>query len=913
MLSAKRLLGISLPLLLLCLGAQAQKLQIENFIIGKSQIKPAGVGVSRDSFWNMAQSEVGWYVTWLPHTNNLGLLILPEAASTTRHVFEIKFSFKQDGDLDYIGVNDLATFTYDDIKLDSAVLAHLDFAQIGTLCKLVDADTTLPFLLIPVLGDFVRPPAPAFFDGIVTQRIPCSQASTLVRIHNRNHLEVYKEDRIGCLPPGFSGALLAEVKASGDTTWFRPGVKKDPVKKKPAEKPADGKAGGDKAGGDKAGGDKPDIIIRTSFPFTCDNNKHDFCINLFRDGKGNIEYLTIYNRFDRRQASRERLAVKPGTIAFGDYILNMTGTEKVDSLILTGRDENSVDPPDTLMAMALTEVQRRYILQSASGLDSLVLKFHANKKGDIDSLAVGLYRLPLHRYNYDSYFDQGSFERWLKSWYRQVSDLCASSVANAVRIRDTTLLQYEVKPDRPGASPDQPGSSKDTAKTGSKDKPSPAASSTPWIKPGTVTIPKTAKFMMTPGTLRRYIRVPLQLNVKYDSSACQVQFKMKFGGLANGFKLVDTAVLISQKAWDSAMAFRRGRMDVELAFRADVAVDSLSSTQEDYLVINDSTSSGYLPVELRNSLPDADFWLELGTNFELLDGIKPQNIYAGILLFDKEITHCKIFGRNHYISLIAGAYESKTSSTVASGDSGIFYRDNRSYLADSLGRYPVFHDTGTVSVTSSSKNIGLIFEPAISLTTTPNRDNGIHVSLALYNELLWSTVTTSNDYSRLGKDSLLTQYVSKDAMYKYRFKQNTAVTEDYRTSYIGIGLPIYLKRNSFTFFFNPVFGWTNQKFTPIRPQADPTTLRQVYKYPQDSIISGYPVPYLQPRCSWNPFYIAQFRFNEEKYDITITGDIRVLALRSASPLVTLSLSKKFDLSALVKTIGSIMMSKPSNN
>jgi len=60
--------------------------------------------------------------------------------------------------------------------------------------------------------------------------------------------------------------------------------------------------------------------------------------------------------------------------------------------------------------------------------------------------------------------------------------------------------------------------------------------------------------------------------------------------------------------------------------------------------------------------------------------------------------------------------------------------------------------------------------------------------------------------------------------------------------------------------------------------------------------------YQQPACSWNPFYLIQFRLNEEKYGISFTGEVRSILLRDSKSVITISLSKKFDLSDLFNTI-----------
>lgn len=553
---------------------------------------------------------------------------------------------------------------------------------------------------------------------------------------------------------------------------------------------------------------------------------------------------------------------------------------------------------------------------------------HRDKKGDIRSVSVNnqgdkkplLLNAPGYSYLYDPLFNTGSFERWLKIHYPKIGNLCAGELAFEIHLRDSSFIRCLYC--KPATVPIDTGkttgnavakasagdkiSATDTTK--SSKKPSHFAS------PGSISIIRDEPFIMTPSTSKSpdtigtYIPLELQLAGTYDSTANKIPFQMKFGHmLANNLKLQDTSLTITHRDWDSAVRYNNGRLRVELAVKYTNTKDSLSRIQEDYIVIADSTQSGKKKIQLRNYDPSSAFWMEMGSNFELLNGLTPRNIYAGILLFDKDATKFSwpaIGIRNWNISFMGGAYESLTSSSAGSADSGIIYRDNSSYTFNATRNgYPAYHDTGVVTVTAATKNIGLFFAPAVRLSEIPADHNGAHIFISLYSELLWQTVTMSNDYSKLVRDSSLIRYLPDTAhINRYRYKQNASTTSDYRTTYIGLGVPFYLKRKAYTFFLNPAVGTTNQKFIPIRPNADPRKLAQVFQYPLDSIPSGYPYPYLQPRCSWNPFYLIQFRFNEEKYDITVTGEIRGLFLRNSSPLISLTLSKKFDLGNLLNSI-----------
>ena len=66
------------------------------------------------------------------------------------------------------------------------------------------------------------------------------------------------------------------------------------------------------------------------------------------------------------------------------------------------------------------------------------------------------------------------------------------------------------------------------------------------------------------------------------------------------------------------------------------------------------------------------------------------------------------------------------------------------------------------------------------------------------------------------------------------------------------------------------------------------------------------VGFQQPKRNWNPFALVQFRLNEEKYGISITGEVRSMLMRDAKPVVSLALSKKFDLSDLFASTSGLL-------
>ncbi len=300
--------------------------------------------------------------------------------------------------------------------------------------------------------------------------------------------------------------------------------------------------------------------------------------------------------------------------------------------------------------------------------------------------------------------------------------------------------------------------------------------------------------------------------------------------------------------------------------------------------------------------PTQPFWVELGTNFDLLDGIDANNFYSGIYMFDQDIA---AFKKNKNISFTAGVYESKATSSSLTSDSGFTYRNDKSYSLDAAHNgYPYYRSSGSLSTVTSVKNIGLFFSPYLRISDRPVKENGFHWFISFYAEMLWQKVTTNIDYSKTTTDTLyLPQSNSIDtSIYNYPFKE-TQYSSDFRSHYVGIGLPIYIKENNYNFYLNTVFGFSTQKFILVQTAVTDARKYVINTFPNGKINNGIGAGYATPRHFLNPFYLFQFKLNEDKYGITITGEIRgLIALPGAKPVVALSLSKKFDLGELFTTI-----------
>jgi hypothetical protein len=288
-------------------------------------------------------------------------------------------------------------------------------------------------------------------------------------------------------------------------------------------------------------------------------------------------------------------------------------------------------------------------------------------------------------------------------------------------------------------------------------------------------------------------------------------------------------------------------------------------------------------------IPNKPFWIEVGANFDISSGFTPTNLYTGVFLYKKDVA--KFRGKKN-ISILGGVYEAKSISSNISSDSGLVYRDGRSYIKDTNNTYPIFRDTGTLSATTTVTSVGLFFSPQLRLTNGSADDDGLHVFVSIWAEMLWQTVSTSYDYSQLKGASganIDTSVSGIAAVNKYNPKSPIRKS-DYRSHYFGVGFPIYLKEKDANLYINPViWGVTTQGFTLLTGiDGSGNTVAPVSKH------------------QWNNFYLIQFRLSEERYGFTFTGEIRGLYGAANKPAISLAMSKKFNLDTIGEYIKGVL-------
>lgn len=366
-----------------------------------------------------------------------------------------------------------------------------------------------------------------------------------------------------------------------------------------------------------------------------------------------------------------------------------------------------------------------------------------------------------------------------------------------------------------------------------------------------------------------------------------------------------------------------------------------------YLTVNDTPSHQIRISSVGMYSANKPFWVEIGANFDLLDGLQANNLYGGVFMYKKDATRlsfrkrplskqisadekklddllhlqlvkkgkeissidslkktirlAKIAERrqNQNLGLFGGVYEDKTiSSKIVFNSIDQHYYDFNSYRPTKYkGKtgYPIFKDTGAVSATTTVNNLGLFFSPQLRITNSPAESNGIHVFVSLWLEMVWQRIKSNYNYLKSGKiDTMVLGTIDSLKMYSPKIPSEDA---DYRSHFFGVGLPIYFKEGDYSLFVNTIVGLTTQRFIPLQ-----TSEQQSPPLQQSSDLqsSNYLKTNAVESDNWRKFYLFQFRLNEEKYGISFTGEIRGLFYKNNQPLITLALSKKFDLTKLLE-------------
>lgn len=292
-------------------------------------------------------------------------------------------------------------------------------------------------------------------------------------------------------------------------------------------------------------------------------------------------------------------------------------------------------------------------------------------------------------------------------------------------------------------------------------------------------------------------------------------------------------------------------------------------------------------IRLNTSYDSAkSFWVEIGANFDLVDGLEANNFFSGVFFHRRDIRPLKRTGSNN-VGVFAGIYESKTATSELEQNFSIrsFY-DSTSFTSGNPAEMSIYTGVGNYVTRKVVKNVGLFFSPQLRISNRSANDDGLHFFVSTWFDLQWQRISEERTFS---VSKLLDTMAINIASMKEYDLSNFKRSSDVRSHYIGLGLPIFFRETTkqddvVHLFINPVFGISNQPTTAYLESIEAATEQDLKDI----------------KRPWSPFYTVQFRLNEEKYGISFTGEVRGLLKENNRPLVSLALSKKFDLTKFIE-------------
>lgn len=284
--------------------------------------------------------------------------------------------------------------------------------------------------------------------------------------------------------------------------------------------------------------------------------------------------------------------------------------------------------------------------------------------------------------------------------------------------------------------------------------------------------------------------------------------------------------------------------------------------------------------------PSKSFWVEIGSNFDLVDGLEANNLFSGVFFHKRDIRPLKRNGGRN-VGVFAGIYESKTATNETEQNFSIrqFY-DSSSFSSSDPAKMKIYNGVGNYITRRTVKNVGLFFSPQVRISNLSANEDGLHFFFSLWFDLQWQRIMEEKNFKV--STVLDTTKVDIATIGDYDIS-NFKKSIDIRSHYIGFGFPIFFRETTkqddiVQLFINPVFGLSSQPTTDYLNRIEHAT---------DKDLSTIKRP-------WSPFYTVQFRLNEEKYGISFTGEVRGLLKNNNKPLVSLALSKKFDLTKFME-------------
>ena len=289
---------------------------------------------------------------------------------------------------------------------------------------------------------------------------------------------------------------------------------------------------------------------------------------------------------------------------------------------------------------------------------------------------------------------------------------------------------------------------------------------------------------------------------------------------------------------------------------------TLTQTTHDVFVTDSKDENAYQKINERK------YNLHIGTNFDLKDRFEANSFYSEIDVFLPNLV-CKKWG------LRGGIYKNNSVSTLE--------EQERDLLLTEIQENSITNDSLTIvtsqvssTPTVSYENLG--FYAGILFTIKKHKEK--HSSFEIFASLNFELIQRKEKYtyedklifplenSRISLDSL-----ANNSMLQRTLSSNRTGTRTrkYFSSYIGIGFPMLYNNKHIQVMLNPTFG------------------------------AGHPGFSINGNDSSKIFGSIQFSLMEKKFGIKLSGDIRRYWGFGQDPIITLNLSKSFDLTSIFES------------
>ena len=247
------------------------------------------------------------------------------------------------------------------------------------------------------------------------------------------------------------------------------------------------------------------------------------------------------------------------------------------------------------------------------------------------------------------------------------------------------------------------------------------------------------------------VKLKIQLVGAYDTANAdknKVVFKIQQGTLSIkpifvpiGTDSSITSYSVPASAWPNSNSPTQTEVELHLQVPGGAAI---GNDEIGKIVIAGFDESFYSIVLSNNAEPiktaynpNKPFWVEIGSNFDFLEGLQANNPFFGVFFHKRDIRpFCKnasILENNAHknVGVFAGVFESKTISTNQTEDFfSRLYFNNTSFIPGKPDSIRVFRDAGKYATKRSIRNIGLFFSPQLRLSKGSSNVDGLHFFVA---------------------------------------------------------------------------------------------------------------------------------------------------------------------------------------